>query len=622
MKLLIQYFISICLILLCTLAFSQTEITNENGQKINVEDYLQRAEQQIQLGDKKEATRYLNDLAATYWENKNYSRAIELYQRSIKLNSEVNNESGISAIYSNLGMIYADQKDYPSSYEYFKKSIELRKKLKEKSLLITTHINISVVLNNLKRFDESSQNLQEALTLALELKDKQLIRSCYGLLSETYEKAGNSVEMLKYFKLYSTFTDMVETESTEKNMELLREMQLKNQLTEAEKKNQELELLFKSRELYEKEKEITGIDTSYRSLLKKYTRNELILQIAQKDRKIKGLDLVREQEKLKQNTIILTIVVIALILICLFLIFIYREYRHKKKSNVLLRQQNEAINQQQQKILDQKNEIETSLNEISKKNNDITSSINYAKIIQQALLTDTETIRRIIPNSFVFFQPKDIVSGDFYLFKKIGNKTIFAAADCTGHGVPGAFVSMLGHNILENIITHVTTETDLILKALNKGVIKALHQTTSRAAQDGMDISICLIDQQRRILQFSGAGRPMICIKNNELNFIKGDTRAIGGIVREKEQRTYTKHEIAIDSTLHVYLFSDGYTDQFSEKTNKKFTVNRLKEKLLEIHQKPIHEQEILLKDNIAEWKGNTMQIDDMLIIGVVINEE
>jgi predicted ATPase/GAF domain-containing protein/predicted Ser/Thr protein kinase len=285
---------------------------------------------------------------------------------------------------------------------------------------------------------------------------------------------------------------------------------------------------------------------------------------------------------------------------------------------------------------------------IEKKNQDITSSINYAKRIQDASMPQIEKIKNILPQSFIFFRPRDIVSGDFYwctktdpipiyedsvendeIVKKvkehIPEKIIITAVDCTGHGVPGAFMSMTGINLLNEIVgLKEITSPDKILNELHKGVRGALKQAETEN-RDGMDMALCSIDLNAGLVEYAGAKNQLVYIQNGELFEIKADKLPIGGHQKEDE-RLFTKHTINLVDPIaratiptYFYMFSDGYPDQFGEESGTKFMVKKLKALLLEIHQKPMEEQKTILEKTFLTWMGNTKQLDDVLVMGFKI---
>ncbi len=266
--------------------------------------------------------------------------------------------------------------------------------------------------------------------------------------------------------------------------------------------------------------------------------------------------------------------------------------------------------------IQQKNEELSSMNaEISRKNKDITSSITYAKRIQDAMLPLKSSISKGLKDYFILFKPRDIVSGDFYWYEQADGKIIITAVDCTGHGVPGAFMSMIGSEVLTTIIGKGITKASEILKKMNSYVSMALKQKET-ANQDGMDMALCVIDEKNKTVEFAGAKNPLIYISDGKLTHIKGDRKGIGGTNKKAKSEDYQMHTIKYESPTWFYIFTDGFQDQFGGPKNRKFMIKRLKELLLEIHQKPLSEQHQILDDTIMDWMKDTEQTDDILLIG------
>ncbi|WP_338767451.1 two-component regulator propeller domain-containing protein [Bernardetia sp. ABR2-2B] len=278
-----------------------------------------------------------------------------------------------------------------------------------------------------------------------------------------------------------------------------------------------------------------------------------------------------------------------------------------------LRSTNEELLTQQQ-VVDERNLI------IEKQNNNIISSINYAKRIQVAMLPTPEQVEELLPESFVLFLPRDIVSGDFYWIEKQSEKVIVATVDCTGHGVPGAFMSLIGNDLINKMVEDYSiTQPSLILNLLNEEISNILKQRETDN-RDGMDMNIWTWNQTSRTVEFAGAKNPLIYIKNGELYEVKADKLSIGGNYYDKEGIKYTNHSIKIDSPTVLYTFSDGYQDQFGGEKNRKFMKGKLKKLLLEIHQRPMEKQHQILKKTFEDWRNEYPQIDDVLVIGAKID--
>jgi serine phosphatase RsbU (regulator of sigma subunit) len=254
---------------------------------------------------------------------------------------------------------------------------------------------------------------------------------------------------------------------------------------------------------------------------------------------------------------------------------------------------------------------------IEHKNEEITDSINYAFRIQTALLPNIDTVKEQLPNSFVFWRPKDIVSGDFYWFAQRGSRILIAAADCTGHGVPGAFMTMIGNTLLNRIVLELgVVEPHEILNQLHLGVRKSLKQDVSQS-RDGMDIVFAAIDQEKKKLWFAAANNPLIRIRGGEVEEFKADKYSIGGLQTESE-RKFTGHELDIQPGDKYYLYSDGFQDQFGGENGRKYMTKRFKQYLTTIAPKPVEVQRDLLDKEITTWMGTKYeQLDDVLVIGV-----
>ncbi|MCB0380691.1 MAG: SpoIIE family protein phosphatase, partial [Flavobacteriales bacterium] len=289
----------------------------------------------------------------------------------------------------------------------------------------------------------------------------------------------------------------------------------------------------------------------------------------------------------------------------------------------------------EEKVIQRTEEVVQKSAEIEQKNKDIIDSITYAKRIQDSILPSDEAFVRELTDTFVLFQPKDIVSGDFYWIFDKKDKVLFAAVDCTGHGVPGAFMSIVGYNLLDKIVgEYGITKPSEILNQLNKGVEETLRKDADKSAiKDGMDITLCAFDKKTKTLEYAGAYNPLYIVSTNNvqdnganlipdmslesklhLYEIKGDRFPIGSYADSKS--SYTNHTIKLSQGDTVYLFSDGYADQFGGPNGKKFRYKQFKQLFLEINAKSMDEQKQLLELTMSEWKGSMEQIDDVIVIG------
>lgn len=282
--------------------------------------------------------------------------------------------------------------------------------------------------------------------------------------------------------------------------------------------------------------------------------------------------------------------------------------------------------EREKKLLEMKVALRTE--QLVKKNKDITDSIKYAQRIQEAVLPVKDGIRELLPASFILFKPKDIVSGDFYWFTKKRDLVIVAAVDCTGHGVPGAFMSLIGSELLKNIVglQGIVKPVD-ILRAMHRGVVDTLKKDKKHSATvDGMDLAICAVDIKKKTLEYAGAGCPLILIKKGKGELIKGNNYPIGLVLDKKgapsiyeSEKKLLSYKTKLAKGDTFYIFSDGYRDQFGGENGEKFMGKRFMDLLVEVQPKAMNKQEGLLDENIEKWRGDNRQVDDILVVGLRI---
>lgn len=316
------------------------------------------------------------------------------------------------------------------------------------------------------------------------------------------------------------------------------------------------------------------------------------------------------------------------IAIVLALLGIYTFIRLRERQllldNILLEEtveeRTQEINQQKEELKLQSELLARNNEDLSRSNSLITDSISYAKRIQEAVLPSLSEIRAFVPSFFIYYQPRDIVSGDFYWFAQSDDKVFIVVADCTGHGVPGAFMSMIGTTLLNDIVVEQKIKVPSeILEKLNDGVITALNQTPENAESqdDGMDISICVLDKKNGTVTFSCANHTIHYLSDGELKTIQGDIYSVGGIFSLESKREYTDHVIPFLPGTVIYMFTDGYQDQFGGPKGKKFLASHFRTLLQEVSSKPIEKQGQMLNQRLTEWKSSNKQVDDILVFGI-----
>ncbi len=358
----------------------------------------------------------------------------------------------------------------------------------------------------------------------------------------------------------------------------------------------------KQKELIEQEKQLKIEEDNLQQIKNEYVETEKLLKekellVKHHEIKIKnqGNEIVTKTSEIEAQKTTIFLSVIFIFIISFLGLLAYRSYRLKNKANKV--------------ILQQKEEIEV-------QNKEIRDSITYAKRIQDAILPPLKLVRDYMPNSFIFYKPKDIVAGDFYWMESVQDTIIFAAADCTGHGVPGAMVSVVCNNAMNRSVREFElTEPDKILNKTRELVVETFEKSDTDV-NDGMDIALCSLNINTLMLSFAGANNGLYYIRNNELNEIKPDKQPIG---KYDNAKPFTSHQIQLQKGDVIYTFSDGFPDQFGGAKGKKFMYKPFKRMLMEIHKKPMNEQHKVIGETLTSWKGDLEQIDDICIIGVTI---
>lgn len=338
--------------------------------------------------------------------------------------------------------------------------------------------------------------------------------------------------------------------------------------------------------------------------------DEQLSRISEQENRIKV-----QLETLEKQKLVLYFVIFALVLVSFLGYYIYRGYKIKKEANIKLEEKNRTISLQKDEIEKQRDLAAAQRDQIAYQKKHITDSIMYAKRIQTALIPSLELFSDKLEH-FVLYKPLAIVSGDFYWVSTQDNLQIIIAADCTGHGVPGAFMSMLGVTMLNEIVSgkHVIMP-DQIIEELRKGIIKALNQVENEdSVKDGMDIAICVVDFEKNILYFSGANNPLYLIRGGELIHYRGDKMPVA---IHYKMVPFTLHTIELQKGDAFYIFSDGYADQFGGPKEKKFMTSQLKETLVAMANEPMLKQGERLNEIFEEWRGESPQVDDVTLIGV-----
>ncbi len=603
-------------VLLFQLASAQELRLLSPQQKEQVDKYNELVTRYNNAGNLQQAVFYLNKIAFIYWENGSLRDAADYFMQSIPLNEKIGNLTDIKAIYSNVGLIYSDMNKIDQAQDAFEKSLEIRRKIGDKSEISAGLIDLAYILIVQKKYEQAIKYLEEALDIATEIDNARLILNACRLLSNAYDSRGMVAKAKEYEDKYLSYQRLLQSQSVKQ------EYEEKVGKTMAQTERERMEKRAKQLELdLQKLKSITAQDSlgrvvkatedSLREAERLSRERQLEIGLLNKEKAIKELALKEKEAVAKNQMLIIYSGLGGMVLLISLALAMLNGYRNKKRANDRLENQNREIGAQR--------------DQIRKQNENITKSINYAQGIQRALLPPQETLMGFIEESFIYFRPRDLVSGDYYWFSPIltgdehyepgKGKFAIAAIDCTGHGVPGAFLSMIGYNLLNEIIRANIHTPSLILQKLNQEIRRALRQDETDN-RDGMDMALCVVDLDNKVLEYAGAKNPLVYIKNGELVRLKGDKEPVGGFHTD-QIRTYTNHVIPIDEPTSFYIFSDGYADQFGGPEGRKVMLKGFQEMLLENHQKPMDEQKEILKSHLVSWIGSDYkQVDDVLVIG------
>lgn len=596
----------------------------------------------------------------------NYSETINSWQQALSNFEAINDKVGVSNILSNLGALYANQGDDVKALEFHLRSLKAAEESKNTLRIVTSMINIGVIyLNNPKtqdialKYNLAALPLSEKLgnndavgTVAVNLGEIYFRKEAYDTALFYYEKSLNAFRKSNSGNVPYTLTNIGRVYMKrgdfqkaigfqQEGYEIAKQSDAKLEMTAtllglADTYSEEgnIKSAIKS---YDKAREIAQeigakneLKQTYAGLAKSYSKisdygnafkfqtllTEIkdTLYIAANDKKIQSIQFNYELEKRETQITLLTktkelqdvkikkqkftqrTFIVGFIIAILAAIQAYRNYRRKVKTNELLSKQ--------------KNEIEI-------QNKSLTDSINYAERIQSAMFPSKDILSENLFEYFILFKPLDIVSGDFYWFKQNNNSIFIAAADCTGHGVPGAFMSILGLTFLNELVHKaVTFNANEVLTRLREHVIKSLNQTNNNSGtRDGMEMALLILDLESNKLQFSGARRPLYMIRDKQMTELTGDKMPLG--IYEEGDVTFTNKETEFKKDDIVYLFSDGYVDQLGGPDRKTFKTKKFKDTLLNNCHLPMNKQKEVLETALEEWKSNVEQIDDILVIGI-----
>ncbi len=594
---------------------------------------------------KKSLSHDFSNIGTIYQRQGNYPKALEYYFKSLKIKEGIGDKSGIAITLSKIGIVYSKQGDYPKTLEYYFKSLKINEEFGNKRGIAANLGNIGVVYRRQGEYLKALEYYLKALKMNEEMGNKSFIAVNLGNIGSVYQDQGDSAYVAGdtaasadryykaleyYFKTLKISEEMGNKESIALNignigwlyagmkkykdaeLYLLNAIELMKKIGTLyyEKMYQE-----KISELYaetgryklayehykessiakdslfneEKSKEIGKLEAKY-----EYEKQKVI-----DDAENEKLLAVEKEQQAKQKVISFTIAG-GLVLVVIFLIFVFNRLRVTRKQKRIIQEQKEVV--------------EIAHNQLEEKNKEILDSINYAKRIQSAILPPLRIVKEYLKESFILYKPKDVVAGDFYWLEHKNGKILFAAADCTGHGVPGAMVSVVCNNALNRSVREYgLIEPGKILDKAREIVIQEFEKSDEEV-KDGMDIALCSLEGNK--LQYAGANNPLWIIRNGEILETKANKQPIG---KFDNPLSYNTHSFELQKGDIIYIFSDGYVDQFGGEKGKKFKAKAFRKMLLDIENKNMDEQRLLIDNTFESWKGNLEQIDDVCVIGVRI---
>lgn len=525
----------------------------------------------------------MNNIGNVYYFTKRSDAAETFYTHALEKYKELNNEEGLSKQYGNLGLIYINNRDTLKAVEYSEKSLEYSLKTGNLAGIATSYVNLAYAYEINEQYDYALKAANRALEIRKQTGDKKGIATAIIMLGNIYFKEGDYKRAIEYLEQGDELA--VELGLSSYHMEVLDYLSRSYLVLGEKKKAGELNKRFD-----ELQDSIYNADFNARA-----AEMEAQYKTKEKDAQIQIQEL-----SLKRRSIFLWAAAGFIVLLWVILGISYKAYLNKQKTNALLEKKNKEISHQKQEITD---------------------SINYAQTIQRAILPPEKLLQHYLPDSFVIFRPKDIVSGDFYWTLKLatadsGSQLVFfAAVDCTGHGVPGAFMSIIGHNSLNRAVKDfkLTHPAD-ILDKLVELVTEALRAENQAEVKDGMDIALCCLDTEQMRLEYAGAYNPVYIVRQNQVLEYKADRQPIGSF---ENRKPFTNHHIQLQKGDCIYVFSDGVADQFGGDKGKKLGSKRLKEWLISVSHLPASQQHNRLKTDFGNWQGSLEQTDDVTLIGV-----
>jgi serine phosphatase RsbU (regulator of sigma subunit) len=552
----------------------------------------------VETGNRNAQAALLGNIGVVYWNTLNYDKALEYFQKALDLATQMGNNSVMAANIGNIGIIYREQNNYPKALEYYQKAMDIQQQLGDRQGVATNLGNMGVVFSYLKDYPKSLDYSLKALSIGRQLNDLTEVGINLSSIGHTYYKMGKYTLARAYMDSGLAITRKIGDRDETRNIYLNRYV-LDSAEHDYNKEAEDLKMFMHIRDTINDE--ATEKKTMQAELNFQFEKKQEIAK-AEQDKK----DALAEKDK-KREAIVRNAFIAGFLLMIALAFFIFRGYRQKQKANTI--------------ITAQKKEVEEQKAIVDEKNKDITDSIKYASRIQHALLTTEDYISKHLKDYFILFKPRDIVSGDFYWAfipqeKADSGEVIMAACDCTGHGVPGAFMSLLNISMLnEAVVERKISRPDQVLNAIRANVIKALNPDGKSETKDGMDCALISLDLQKNTILAACANNPVLIIRGNDCIEMPADNMPVG--IQDSEIKPFTLNTFNLQKGDCIYLFTDGYADQFGGPKGKKLKHKYFQQLLVDNAHLPMKEQKKVLEKAFEDWKGILEQTDDVCVIGI-----
>jgi tetratricopeptide (TPR) repeat protein len=542
--------------------------------------------------NKKGIERALTSIGIEYRNIDEFAKALDYCKRALKIREETNDRESLPDVWNQIGIIYKWSKDTANAIRSYQKSLECARQINDDYSIAAAMLNLGIIEQDHKRYDNAIKNYEESLERFKKIKSTNGIAYALNSLAITYDLKGESKKALSYARQgFDLSIKLGYPEGIMNSRDILGNI---------------YESLGMYKEAFENEKYFYQLKDSLmnadkqKEALKTQLEFENQKKLLEVKKEQESKDLVAKQEK-KQHLIIISFVVLCLLIVVVFTGFLFNRFRLIKK---------------------QKNIIEAQNHLVTEKNREILDSISYAKRLQEAILPPMAEVNKFLPESFLLYRPKDIVAGDFYWMHVVetttGTTTLFAVADSTGHGVPGALVSVVCSNALNRSVNEFgLSDPGKILDKTRELVLETFEKS-EKDVKDGMDISLVAIHSSPSgaHINWAGANNPLWYISNNTLHEIKGDKQPVG---KTEHQRPFTTHTIDLQQGDLIYLFTDGYADQFGGEKGKKYKYKALSDFLVRHSKLEMTQQQKMLNEEFISWLGNLEQVDDVCIAGIRI---